>query len=193
VFLEPPPQSVQEALRGDPRAKAAIKTAAGFGDTSMQGYQAYQVSAWLVGSGVLERHPTLHFVFVECGAGWLVWALDALDFAWQEVPGSERIQGMKDEGAFGDLQSVWSYPMLPSEYVHRQIHATFQDEPAAIRYRKDIGIDQLMWGSDFPHPEGTWPHSQEFVARRFASVEEPERSAILHGNFAKLYGIEVPK
>jgi predicted TIM-barrel fold metal-dependent hydrolase len=87
---------------------------------------------------------------------------------------------------------VWKYPLAPSEYFHRQIHATFQDEPAAIRFRDHIGIAQLMWGSDFPHPEGTWPHSQEFVAKRFAGVEAPARSAILGGTFAELYGIELP-
>ena len=49
-----------------------------------------------------------------------------------------------------------------------------------------------MWGSDFPHPEGTWPHSQAYVEKRFAGVGTDDRAAILGGNFAQLYGIEIP-
>jgi predicted TIM-barrel fold metal-dependent hydrolase len=55
-----------------------------------------------------------------------------------------------------------------------------------------IGIDQLLWGSDFPHPEGTWPHSKKVVDQLFAGVPEAEREAIVGGNVAKIYNIQVP-
>jgi predicted TIM-barrel fold metal-dependent hydrolase len=193
IFLEENNQESFIANAGamEPRYRDAVKTAGGMGECPPQGYQAYQVTAWLVGAGILDRYSDLQIAFIECGAGWMVSALGWLDFVWQGWPTQDRTDGLTgDFDAFA--AGSWSYDLRPSEYVHRQIHATFQDEPAAIEYRHQIGIEQLMWGSDFPHPEGTWPRSKEFVEARFAGVEPAEREAILSTNFAKLYGVEVP-
>jgi predicted TIM-barrel fold metal-dependent hydrolase len=176
-----------EAPEEEPYAEDAIRTAIGVADATHQGYAAQQVATTFIGSGILERNPDLHLVFVECGGGWLVSAMANMDYAWQGVPNADR-----SEDKAGVRPLTWRYPLAPSEYARRQVHATFQDEPGVIKYRHDIGVSQLLWGSDLPHPEGTWPISKEFVAELFEGVEADEKNAMLTGNFAKLYRVEIP-
>ena len=86
-----------------------------------------------------------------CGAGWLAWALDAMDDAYRE---HEMFVSPKLEE-------------LPSFYFRRQGGVTFQRDRTGIANRNLTGNDCLMWGSDYPHPEGTYPHSQEILKRDF--------------------------
>jgi len=84
----------------------------------------------LISSGVCDRHPTLQFVIVECGAGWLAWLLYALD-----------------EQA--EKKHMWIRPQLsmkPSEFFARQGHVTFTDDPVALQTISFIGADCLLWG-----------------------------------------------
>lgn len=130
----------------------------------------------LCASGVLERFPALQFVTVEAGIGWLAWTLWVMD------------EGFKKH-------HFWIGPklkMLPSDYFRRQGFATFQDDPIGIETRKWIGVDRLLWGDDYPHHEGTWPHSNETIARTMAELTDEERRQVLGLNAAKLYGIDVP-
>jgi predicted TIM-barrel fold metal-dependent hydrolase len=127
----------------------------------------------LVSGGVLMRHPKLKFVVVECGAGWLAWLLYVLD----EQYGKKH---------------MWVRPKLdlkPSEYFARQGHVTFSDDPMALRLLDFTGADKLMWGSDYPHDEGTFPHSQAVIERTFKGVPPALREKIVRGNAAALYGI----
>jgi len=126
----------------------------------------------LVSSGALERHPRLSFVVVECGAGWLAWLLQVLD---------EQIK----------KKHMWIRPkleMLPSEFFARQGHVTFSDDPVAVHNIRFTGPDCLLWGSDYPHDEGTFPHSQEVIARIFAGVPESVKRKVVYENAARLYG-----
>jgi hypothetical protein len=86
---------------------------------------------------------------------------------------------------------MWTYPkllMLPGDYVKRQGHCTFQDDPVGVRNRDVTGVEPLLWGNDYPHHEGTWPHSQESIAQMFAGVPEDEKRAMIGGTAASLYG-----
>jgi predicted TIM-barrel fold metal-dependent hydrolase len=126
----------------------------------------------LISGGVLQRHPALRFVVVECGAGWLAWLLYALDE-----------QAKK--------KHMWIRPRLdslPSEVFRRQGHVTFGDDPVALRLLDFTGADCLLWGSDYPHDEGTFPHSREVIERTFAGVSAEDRQKIVGGNAARLYG-----
>ncbi|MCU1346144.1 MAG: amidohydrolase 2, partial [Acidimicrobiia bacterium] len=73
-----------------------------------------------------------------------------------------------------------------------QVKVTFMDEPAPIKFRDFTGVETLMWGADFPHPEGTWPRSREVLDELFVGVSAADRAAITGGNLAGLYNIDVP-
>jgi predicted TIM-barrel fold metal-dependent hydrolase len=127
-------------------------------------------------SGVLERHPNLHFVFVETNAGWLAWAMQTLDF---------YNVGFKDYG--------WVKPELknpPSFYIKRQIHATFQFDPIGIANIPVTGVAPLMWGSDFPHDEGTYPHSRKMVSELVGNLPFEQAYAIAGGTTMELFGFD---
>lgn len=125
----------------------------------------------LITSGALQRHPGLQFVVVECGAGWLAWLLYALD---------EQI-GKKH---------MWNRPILkmqPSEFMKRQGHVTFGDDPVGLANLSYTGAEPLLWGSDYPHDEGTFPYSREVIERTFKGVSEEDKQKIIGGNAARLY------
>jgi predicted TIM-barrel fold metal-dependent hydrolase len=79
----------------------------------------------------------------------------------------------------------------PSELIRRQAHATFMYDPIALNNRAITGIETLMWGNDYPHPEGTWPTSQEVAAQQFADVPDDELQAIVGGNAARVFGFDL--
>jgi predicted TIM-barrel fold metal-dependent hydrolase len=130
----------------------------------------------LAASGILERHPALRVVMVECGAGWLAWALDAMDDATRE-------------------HAVFVNPKLeelPSFYFRRQGAVTFQRDRVGIANRDHTGDRCLLWGSDYPHPEGTYPHSREILETDLADVPQSSVDAITWQNAAELYGLATP-
>jgi predicted TIM-barrel fold metal-dependent hydrolase len=132
--------------------------------------------AYLCGAGVLARFPELRVVMVECGSGWLAWVLHAMDDAYEK-------------------HHMFVQPKLelpPSEYFRRQGAVTFQHDPVGIANLPFTGDRCLMWGSDYPHPEGTWPHSQEALARQLDGVAEEVVERIVYRNAAELYRFRVP-
>ena len=147
----------------------------------------------LVGSGVLERFPDLHFLLVEFNANWLVSTMAAMDKAWTLGVGQHRDwwAGTWDDDRPADdqpgmaqlfhLNERWPYPLMPSEYVQRQIHVSFQEDPMAIACRHLTGVSTLVWGADYPHAEGTFTHTREAIEHQFRDVEPEDRDAILGG------------
>lgn len=128
----------------------------------------------LISAGVPMRHPALKFVVVECGAGWLGWLLYVLDEQYEK-------------------KHMWIHPKLdlkPSEYFARQGYVTFSDDPIALRNLAFTGADCLLWGSDYPHDEGTFPHSREVIERTFAGIDEGDKRKIVWSNAAALYGFD---
>ena len=137
------------------------------------GLLSAETLCYVAASGVLERWPDLHLVFVETGAGWLAYCCERMDEAFEE-------------------HEQWVNPKLelrPSEYVKRQCHATLGADRAPLLAREVTGIEPLMWASDYPHPEGTFPHSQDTVARIFAGLSEVEVQAVVFDNAARLYRV----
>jgi hypothetical protein len=90
------------------------------------------------------------------------------------------------------LNEKWLYPLTPSEYVKRQFHVQFQDDPVAVACRHITGVPTLLWGNDYPHAEGTFRGSQELIKTLFADVPDDERAAILGGTLGKLLGFKAP-
>ena len=75
--------------------------------------------------------------------------------------------------------------------MKRQAHATFMWDPVAVHNRAFTGLDSLMWGNDYPHHEGSFPYSQEWIDKMFAGVPEDEVDQIVRGNAARIFGLEV--
>jgi predicted TIM-barrel fold metal-dependent hydrolase len=124
----------------------------------------------IIYSGVLERHPRIRLVLGESGIGWIPYVLWRMDAEWEDQ--------------FKDL----SLTMPPSEYWKRQCWATYQTDPVGIKLLDELGADKIMWGSDFPHPDGVWPDSQEYIARELGHLPAATRSMIVCENAARLYG-----
>lgn len=124
----------------------------------------------IIYGGVLEAHPELIVVIGEAGIGWIPYLLEHMDLEWTDQ--------------FADLELT----MKPSEYWRRQCHATYQSDPIGLRLLDIIGENNVMWGSDFPHPDGIWPDSQDFIKREFANLSNATRRKITCENAMQLYG-----
>jgi predicted TIM-barrel fold metal-dependent hydrolase len=139
---------------------------------------------WFACSGILERHPELKIVMTECSAGWVAWLMNVLDHHYFGRFGNEFLT---DQG----FQPMKATEEPPSHYIRRQISFTSMDDPVAIRNRDLTGLDCLMWGNDYPHQEGLFPNSQEWVEKQFAGVPEAETLQIVHDNAARIFGLTV--
>jgi predicted TIM-barrel fold metal-dependent hydrolase len=87
----------------------------------------------------------------------------------------------------------WSFPtklsLLPSEYFHRQVFATYVDDAVAIHNLDLIGVGNLMWSSDYPHNASSWPHSQDVVERDFKNADPEVRRKVLRDNVMGVYNL----
>jgi len=124
--------------------------------------------------GICERFPTLKFVVAEFNAGWIAYWLDRVDQAWK------REYGKKPDGP---------KPLPVAEIWQRQFYATIEDDQAALRTRDLIGEDRLMWGSDYPHTDSTWPCSKEVLGEMFEQFPEDARRKITRDNVRELYSL----
>lgn len=132
----------------------------------------------LCSSGVLERFPKLRFGSVEAGIGWVPWALWAMDEAYRKHHMFVRPK----------------LEMLPSEYFRSTGFATFQeDKPGLDLAREHDLTDNFMWANDYPHHEGTWPHSAQAIERTMTALDDHERAKILGLNAARVFKFEVPE
>jgi predicted TIM-barrel fold metal-dependent hydrolase len=137
---------------------------------------AQRTLGYLVASGVLDRHPDLRFVFVEGGASWLAGVIERLDEGYRQ-------------------HNTWARPKLsasPGELVRRQCHVTFQHDRAALFTTDISGTESLMWGSDYPHLEGTFPNTRKAVEEVFHGVDADVREAATFGNLAALFDVPPP-
>jgi uncharacterized protein len=124
----------------------------------------------LIFSGVLDRYPRSKWVCAETGLGWVNYILDGCDHEWER-------------------RHLWTEGILtrPSELFRRQIYVDFWYEEAGIRQRHHIGIENIMWESDYPHSTSTYPESWEFVKRTLAGVPEDEQKLLRYGNAMRVY------
>jgi predicted TIM-barrel fold metal-dependent hydrolase len=132
--------------------------------------------AALCSSSVLERFPRLRFALIECGIGWVPWALEAMDEAYRK-------------------HHMWALPKLkklPSEYFREHGAASFQDDPIGIELavKHDL-VRNFLWANDYPHHEGSWPHSAESIERQMQSLNDEQRAQILGLNAARIFKFDV--
>jgi hypothetical protein len=160
-----------------------------------------QLMCELIGGGVPERYPSLHFSLIEFNANWLASLVGAMDKAWITGIGQDADWwlGSWDETRPADdqphmaqlfkLNDKWPYPLMPSEYVARQFHVSFQDDPVAVACRHLTGISSIVWGNDYPHAEGTFRGSVELMDKLFQGVPDDERAAMVGGTLASVLGL----
>jgi predicted TIM-barrel fold metal-dependent hydrolase len=124
--------------------------------------------------GVFERFPNLKVVAAENDAGWIAHYLNRLSHA--SYRWSYEYPEMKQSGDF---------------YWRRNVRCTFQDDVAAVATRHMVGVETLMWASDYPHFDSTWPKSREFIEKNFGDIPEAEQRLFLGENMARLYNIDL--
>jgi predicted TIM-barrel fold metal-dependent hydrolase len=145
-------------------------------------YAIRQAFAELIFAGVFERYPRLRVGSVEHELSWIPFFLGQMDYTYTQRPrrGPEW-KRFRDPNA------------LPSDFFRRSAFASFQEDDVAMRVRDVIGIKALMWGSDYPHTESTFPRSREILARILLGVGDDEVAAIVNRNCAELYHFDVPE
>jgi len=138
---------------------------------------------FMLWGGVFERFPRLKVVLTEGTSAWVPEYLTLMDQRYSQTHYSSKL---------GDYRSHLS--LTPSEYFHRNVFLGASCMPRReAELRHEIGVANLMWGSDYPHPEGTWPTTREQVRETFHGIPEQELAAMLGENAADLYGFEREK
>jgi uncharacterized protein len=132
-----------------------------------------QIIPQLIFSGVTERFPRLECVFAEAGIGGLNYVLAACDHEWE-------------------CRHLWTEGIAtrPSEAIRRQMYVNFWFEAEGIKLRHDIGIDNIMWESDFPHVASYYPRSWKEVERVLEGVPREDRRKLLYENALRVYRIK---
>jgi predicted TIM-barrel fold metal-dependent hydrolase len=136
-----------------------------------------QVLEKLIMSGLFDRFPDMRFVGVEVGAGWIPFYLDRFDASYRKYRGTSACQ----------------LDRLPSEYFEKNVKVTFILDQYGVNNRYRIGVDNMMWSSDFPHSVSNWPIDTELGLAQLerAAVPPAEAERLMWRTCAELYGLEV--
>jgi predicted TIM-barrel fold metal-dependent hydrolase len=137
--------------------------------------QLDEVLAGMLFSGILEKRPRARLVLGEAGLGWVPYVLERCDHEHHKYYESTRDHRLS---------------MLPSEIFARQVFVTYEDEKLGVRLIPEIGVRNVMWASDYPHGDSTWPHSRRAIgASPLDALGAEAVRRIVCDNAAELYGI----
>src|SRR5206468_2642 len=140
-----------------------------YGDIEAAVAEVHRVAK--LGFKVLERYPNLRIAFGESGIGWIPYVLDRMDFEYEDQ--------------YRDLP----LKLKPSEYWRRQCKATFQYDRVGTKLIDEMGVETLMWGSDYPHPDGVWPESAKYISEQFKHLPDDVTRKMTCENAGKFYGL----
>ena len=168
-------------------ATRRVQSNSALGERSVQDASRRSTKAFLpaismcdmIFSGVFERYPTLRVAIVEFELSWLPYVLTNMDYTYRE----------RNQEAFVRFKG----DTIPSDFVARNVYLSFQEDEDGIRMRDRIGIDRMMWGSDYPHSESTFPRSREVLDEILEGVPEIDRAKIVCHNTAGLYGFDLAR
>lgn len=127
----------------------------------------------MIYGGVFDRFPKLRIGLIEAGVGWIPWAANYMDRTWQ-------------------MQRHWTECNIkhpPSYYFDQNVYASFISDPIGVELRHHPGGRNIMWSSDYPHSETTFPHSHKVIAENFKGVPKAERDWIIAGCAEQFYGL----
>jgi predicted TIM-barrel fold metal-dependent hydrolase len=133
-------------------------------DASLRTYE-------IISAGVFDRFPGLDFVFSEVDSGWVPYVMEQFDNRWLRRAPADRA----------------AIEHAPSFYFARNISTTFITDRYGISNRHAVGVERMMWSSDFPHAGTDWPNSWKQIDADFEGVDADEKHAMLVGNAARLY------
>jgi len=153
------------ALRSRPGGTEALITL-----LPMSTAEALSTLLW---SGTFDRHPELKVISVESGIGWLAYFRERADEVYER-------------------HRHWAHTSLreqPSAYFGRNLFATFESDAAGVAMRHLVGVDTILWSSDYPHSDTTWPRSREGVEELFKDAPADDKQRIVYGNAARVYGL----
>jgi predicted TIM-barrel fold metal-dependent hydrolase len=134
---------------------------------------AMPVASQMILGGVFDRHPRLRFGFIEVGLAWIPFFLEQSDDNYQR-------------------HRFWTNTQLsmpPSEFWPRNCFATFQVDRYGIENRHRVGVNTIMWSSDYPHAGADWPYARERIATQLRDVPSDETRQILSANATRFYGL----
>jgi len=127
----------------------------------------------MIFAGIFDRFPELQVVFAETDCGWVPYVMEQVDNNYNRILPTRpdiKLQG------------------LPSEYIARNFNFTYMTDSFGIRNRDSIGVDNILWCSDYPHISADWPFSWKTIQASMSGVTQADRHAILCGNAMRLYG-----
>ena len=134
--------------------------------------QADECLVSIILCGALERHPALKVVMAESHIGWIPYVLERLDTKFRE----------------GEYEGMISTP--PSALFRRQMWATFQDDKVGAQLAEEYAPENFCWASDYPHRDGIWPDSQEFIDQTMGGLSDKMRRRLTLDNVTRLYNIQ---
>ena len=139
--------------------------------------QLDETLAGLIFSGTLEKRPRVKFVMGEAGLGWIPYVVERLDHELHK---------------YGSKIRDHKIAMLPSEIFARQVFTTYEDEKLGVELIPRIGVGNVMWASDYPHGDSTWPHSRKALAESPLAQHGPEvLRKVTCENAARVYGFRI--
>jgi predicted TIM-barrel fold metal-dependent hydrolase len=127
----------------------------------------------MIFTGVYERFPQLQICWIETGVGWIPHFLECIDDRWWR----NRV--------WGDL------PLRepPSTYWYRNNAASFITDRSGVELRNRVGVENMMWSSDYPHHGNDWPYSRKVIAETMGAIDDTERALITGGNAARIWNL----
>lgn len=129
----------------------------------------------MITSGVFERFPGIKAGLIESGIGFVPWLLETMDYAYK-------------------AHHFWVRPVipeLPSTYFRTNCFASFQEDSFGLARVEELGlVDNMLWANDYPHHEGSWPHSAEAIERTMGHLSDDSRAKILGLNAARIFGLD---
>jgi predicted TIM-barrel fold metal-dependent hydrolase len=132
----------------------------------------------LIASGVFERFPRLKAGVIEASSGWIPWVLNSMDHSYR-------------------AHHMWVRPVipeLPSDYFKRNCFASTLEHPGMLDFLVSIGLeDNLLWSSDYPHHEGSYPYSKLAIERQMRDLTDEQRAKILGENAVRIFNIDKNK
>jgi predicted TIM-barrel fold metal-dependent hydrolase len=143
-------------------------------ETSNREFDVREAIAAMTFGGVFERYPKLRVGSVEFEVAWVPYFLGRMDNVYTERAVGVRGRRFRDG-------------MLPSDFFRRNVFISFQEDDLGIQLRSHIGVENLLWGSDYPHAESTFPRSRQIVDRILQGIPETEQAMIAGANAARLY------